>query len=466
MTFDLLVRGGTAVLPTGPRPVDIAVAGGRIAAIEDPGVVRGDTAQRVADADGLLVLPGVIDVHTHTRIPSEEEPTRFFQDSVAAAFGGTTTFLSFNNPGTGISAEAQRTLRGGIDEWLARTAGESVIDYGLSAVITAQQDDPLGHLQHAIGRGVPTFKAFMVYEFGIDPARLAPMLGQVARAGGMLELHCEDRSSLDRGIAALVANGRTRPGDHAASRPTGVEADGTAQAVGWAVTENAPLYVVHLSCADALAPAAAAKKAGASVYVETCPHFLTQDASQYEASDEEAIRFVVSPPFRRVRDRDALWAGLADGTVDVVATDHVPDRLTVEKRYTGQPFTEISNGAPGIETLLTVVYSEGVATGRITLQRMSEILSATPARLFGMPDKGAIEIGRDADLVLFDPFARRTIRAEDLHHTSDYTPYEGMSVQGAVRAVLLRGEEVIRDGELVAGRGVGRYLERRLTAGT
>lgn len=459
----IVVRGGTVVTSGGSRPADVLIVGGWIEAIEAPGVLPPNAAERSINATGLLVLPGVIDVHTHTRLATDDEPDRFYQDSVAAAYGGTTTFLSFNNPGTGISEGAQRTLRAGIDEWILRTAGDSAIDYGLSAVITAQQDDPMTDLQHAIRRGVPTLKAFMVYDFGIDPARLRPMLQKIAEAGGMLELHCEDRSLLERRIDVLVRAGRTRPADHAAARPVEVEGSGTAMAVGWARYDNAPLYVVHLSCEEALRPAAAAKREGVPVYVETCPHFLTLDDSRYLAADQDAIRAVVSPPLRSPRDRDALWAGLANGTIDVVATDHVPDRAAVEKRYTGQPFTEISNGAPGIETLLPLIYSEGVAAGRITIERMVEVLSTAPARLFGLQHKGALRPGLDADLVLFDPLAVRTIHALDLHHTSDYTPYEGMRVQGAVRHVMVRGEDVISDGRYVGRRGQGKYQDRVLS---
>ncbi len=457
-----VVRGGTVVTSGGSRAADVLIEGGWIERVEEPAVLPMGGADRVVDATGLLVLPGVIDVHTHTRVASDEEPDRFFQDSVAAAYGGTTTFLSFNNPGTGISDAAQRTLRAGIDEWILRTAGDSAIDYGLSAVITAQQDDPMGDLEHAIRRGVPTLKAFMVYDFGIGPKRLRPMLGKVAERGGLLELHCEDRRHLETEIGRLVRAGRTRPADHAASRPEFVEGTGTAEAAGWARDDHAPLYVVHLSCDEALRPATAARRSGARVYVETCPHFLTLDNSRYQGSDEEAIRSVVSPPLRSTRQQAVLWAGLADGSIDVVATDHVPDRIAVEKRYAGQPFTDISNGAPGIETLLSLVYSEGVAEGRITLERMVEVLSTAPARLFGMHHKGAIEVGRDADLVLLDPLATRTIHALDLHHTSDYTPYEGMRVRGAVRRVMVRGEDVIRDGRFVGRRGHGRYQDRVL----
>jgi dihydropyrimidinase len=458
--FDLLVRGGIVVRAGGSRAADVGVRGGRIAAVE-PAIPPG-AADRVLDASALLVLPGVIDVHTHTKLATEEEPDRFFRDSVAAAFGGTTTFLAFNNPGTGISAAGQRTLAAGIREWLERSAGDAAVDVGLSAVITAQQADPTTDLRAAIDAGVPTFKAFMVYDFGVGEALLRRLLATTARLPSLLQVHCEDTGLLDSGIRRELAAGRVAPRHHADARPPEVEARGTAHAIEMAAEADAPMYAVHLSCAEALSHVAAARDRGRPVHVETCPHFLSLDASRYDLPPDDAIRYVVSPPLRPPADVDALWAGLAHGTLDLVATDHVPDRLAVEKRYTGQPFTEISNGAPGIETLLAIVYSEGVARGRISVERMVDVLATTPARIFGLASKGAIEVGLDADLVLFDPSVRRTLRAVDLHHTSDYTPYEGLALHGGVRHVLQRGRDVILDGAFVGRRGSGRFQERSL----
>ena len=458
--LDVLVRGGTVVTAAGSRQADVAVSGETIVAVEAG--LPAEAAQRVIDASGMLVLPGVIDGHTHTRIASDAEPDRFFQDSVAAAFGGTTTFLAFNNPGTGLSEDAQWSLRGGVGEWLARTAGDSAVDHGLSAVITAQQDDPAADLAAALETGVATFKAFMVYDFGVDETALGRLLHRVAKAGGLLQVHCEDRAGLAAGISGELVAGRTAPRFHADSRPPSVEAAGTRRALALSAEAGAPLYVVHLSSAAALAAVREAKAAGQVIFAETCPHYLALDASRYDLADVEAMRYVISPPLRERSNVDALWEGLADGSLDLVATDHVPDRLDLEKRYSGQSFDVISNGAPGIETLLSMVYSEGVSTGRISVERMVDLLATTPARLFGLPRKGAVEVGREADLVVFDSRARRTIRALDLHHTSDYTPYEGWPVNGAVRHVLLRGREVIRDGRFVGVRGFGRYQERRL----
>jgi len=196
---------------------------------------------------------------------------------------------------------------------------------------------------------------------------------------------------------------------------------------------------------------------------ETCPHYLALTDARYASPDLASVaECVISPPLRPASDQDALWVGLASGSLDLIATDHVPDRMAVEKAQAvgGVSFDQVSNGAPGIETLLAIAYSEGVAKGRITLERMVELLSTAPARLFGLQRKGAIEVGRDADIVLFDPAARRTLRAADLHHTSDYTPYEGLGLTGTVRSVFVRGSPVIRDGAFVGTRGFGQFVER------
>ncbi|HEX2141344.1 MAG TPA: amidohydrolase family protein, partial [Candidatus Limnocylindria bacterium] len=199
------------------------------------------------------------------------------------------------------------------------------------------------------------------------------------------------------------------------------------------------------------------------VYAETCPHYLSKTDAAYGAEDEsEVIRSVISPPLRSEADRQALWLGVAHSGLDVVASDHVPDRLAVEKAVPAPPFPQISNGAPGIETLLAVTYSTGPGAGRVSLERMVDVLSTTPARLFGLETKGTVEAGKDADLVLFDPTVSRTVTQESLHHTSDFTPYEGTQLRGAVRTVLLRGEPVVREGLFVGRRGRGRFLERRL----
>jgi len=460
---DLLIRGGTVVTATGSRIADLAVEGGRISAIERDlsGLAAG--AAEMIDATGLLVLPGVIDVHTHTRVASDAEPDRFFQDSVAAAFAGTTTFLSFNNPGTGSSPAAERSLLTGIREWRAATDGDSAIDIGLSVAISGRADDPIAELPATIEAGIATSKAFMVFDFRLRAHRLFEAMRVMGRHGGMLQVHCEDPVLLDAAVTSALQRGDVLPRYHATTRPSYVEAVATARAMAFARMAEAPVHVVHLSSAAALDEVRRAKADGVRVTAETCPHYLVLTEDRYDDPDPiSCARYLISPPLRSPKDRDALWAGLADGSLDLVASDHVPDRLAVEKAAAGRgvPFNEISNGAPGIETLLTILYSEGVAHGRITLERMVDLLSTRPARRFGLAGKGALEVGRDADIVLFDPTSRRTIRAADLHHTSDYTPYEGLEVSGSLRSVFVRGGTVISDAAFVGRRGHGAFVER------
>jgi dihydropyrimidinase len=415
------------------------------------------------EADGLLVLPGVVDVHTHTRVATDAEPDRFFQDSMAAAFGGTTTFLAFNNPGTGSSAEAQRSVRTGIEEFRRVTAGDSAVDFALSPALLGGMDDPVGELPAMVDAGVPSAKAFMVFDFRLADRTIFDAMRVLGERGGLLELHCEDPVLIDAAVDAALQRGDTSPRHHATTRSTEAEAVATHRAMAFARAADAPVHVVHLSCAAALRHVAEARASGVRATAETCPHYLALTDDRYDEPDPvECAKAVISPPLRSAGDRAAMWAGLRAGELSMIATDHVADRVAVEKGEAarGVAFDRISNGAPGIETLLAVAYGEGVGRGQIGVERLVDVLATTPARRFGLNRKGTIETGRDADLVLFDPATRRTIRQADLHHTSDYTPYEGLEVDGAVRRVIVRGRTIVDDGRFVGERGWGTFVER------
>ncbi len=460
---DLLIRAGTVVTADGSSRADVAVRGGVIEAVEPDLGALAATAANVVDATGLLVLPGCVDAHTHTRVASDAEPDRFWQDSVAAAFGGTTTFLAFNNPGTGSSSAAHRSILTGIEEFRRVTASDAAVDFALSPAVLGGMDEPLAELPAMVDAGVPTAKAFMVFDFRLPDRSIFEAMRILGERGGMLEVHCEDPVLIDAAVASALHHGDTSPRHHAATRSTEAEAVATHRAMAFARAADAPVHVVHLSCAAALGHVADARAAGVRATAETCPHYLALNEARYEEADPvECAKSLISPPLRPLVDQEALWDGLADGDLALVATDHVPDRIAVEKGDAGRgvPFDRISNGAPGIETLLSIVYARGVATGRITVERMVDLLATSPARRFGLARKGALEVGRDADLVLFDPSARRTIRQADLHHTSDFTPYDGIAVEGAVRSTFVRGRAVVRDGRSVAARGWGRFVER------
>ena len=461
---DLLIRGGTVVTAEGSRRADVSIGNGSIERVEDDLVGLAEAgAAEVVDASGLLVLPGAVDVHTHTRVATDAEPDRFFQDSVAAAYGGTTTFLAFNNPGTGSSPAAERSLLAGLREWRAATERDSAIDYAVSLAISGRMDDPVAELPAMVDAGVATAKAFMVFDFRLDDRRLFDALRVLGSRGGMLQVHCEDPVLIDSAVAGALARGDTAPQFHAATRSTEAEEVATHRIMAFARAADVPVHVVHLSSRAALRHVREAKSQGVRAHAETCPHYLALTDARYAASDVASVaECVISPPLRPMSDQEALWDGLARGALDLIATDHVPDRMAIEKAEAvrGTPFNLISNGAPGIETLLSIAYSEGVAKGRLTVERLVDLISTTPARLFGLVGKGAIAPGRDADLVLFDPAGRRTLRASDLHHTSDYTPYEGFALAGAVRSVFVRGRPVIRDGTFVGQRGFGQFIGR------
>ena len=455
--------GGTVVTARGSHRADVAVRAGSIETVAPDLSGPAASAREVIDATGLLVLPGCIDVHTHTRVASDDHPDRFFQDSTAAAFGGTTTFLAFNNPGTGSSPAAHRSIMAGVDEFRRVTSSDSAVDFAVSQAILGGMDDPVAELPAMVDAGVPTAKAFMVFDFRLGDAAIFEAMRTLGERGGMLEVHCEDPVLIDAAVNDALRRGDVGPRFHATTRSPEAEAVATHRAMAFARAADAPVYVVHLSCAAAMQHVADAKASGVRAYAETCPHYLTLTNERYDEPDPlTCARCLISPPLRPAADRDALWKGLADGRLDLVATDHVPDRLAVEKgeAATGVPFDKISNGAPGIETLLATFFDGGVARGRLTIERMVDVLATTPARVFGFGRKGAIEAGRDADIVLFDPTARRTIRAEDLHHTSDYTPYEGLEVSGAINSVFVRGKAVVRDGVFVGQRGFGAFVER------
>jgi dihydropyrimidinase len=382
---------------------------------------------------------------------------------VAAAFGGTTSFLAFNNPGTGSSPAAERSLLAGLREWRAATERDSAVDYAVSLAISGHMDDPIAELPAVVDEGVATAKAFMVFDFRLDERRIFDAMHVLGSRGGMLQVHCEDPVLIDTAVSEALARGDTAAQFHASTRSTEAEAVATHRVMAFARAADVPVHVVHLSSAAALGHVRDAKARGVRAHAETCPHYLALTDARYGSPDLASVaECVISPPLRPLSDQDALWAGLAGGELDLIATDHVPDRMSVEKAEAlrGVSFDKVSNGAPGIETLLSIAYSEGVAKGRISVERMVEVLATAPARLFGLGRKGAIEVGRDADLVLFDPHAPRTLRAADLHHTSDYTPYEGFELTGAVRSVFLRGRPVILDGAFVGTRGFGKFVER------
>jgi dihydropyrimidinase len=450
-----LLRHGTIVNADGQRRADILVDGERIAAI---GVDLPETGDRVIDATDRLLLPGGVDVHTHLDMPFGDIRTAddFASGTIAAACGGTTTIIDYATQTKGGS------LREALDQWMARAAGQAVIDFGFHMCVADLTGDVEAEMAALAGEGVTSFKLFMAYpgRLMLNDDEISRVLRRAADVGGLVCLHAENGPVIDVLVREALAAGHTEPAFHARTRPPLVEAEAVQRGITLAEASGASLYVVHLSSALALTQVAAARERGLDILAETCPQYLLLTDAVYKGVPWKAAKFVMSPPLRTPGDQDALWAGLERGDIQTVATDHCPFMTTDKARGLGD-FTRIPNGAPGIEHRMALLYDAGVAGGRLSLERFVDATAAAPARIFGLsPRKGAITEGADADIVVFDPAGTAAISAATHHMRVDYNPYEGRTLRGAVDLVLARGEVVVSAGRFVGTPGRGQFLKR------
>lgn len=456
-----LFRGGTIVAPEGRRPADLLVDGERIAAI---GSDLPTTDARVVDAAGRYLLPGGIDVHTHLDMPLDgiHSTDDFYTGHVAAAFGGTTSHIDF-----AIQTKSG-SLRQALEAWQARAEEKAVIDYGFHMTIADPRPEVLAELGQLAEWGITTVKVLMAYKgrLQLDDAQILAVMRKAAEHGLLTMVHCENGDEIDALVRDAVAAGHREPKYHPLTRPPALEAEATARAIAMAQVAGAPLYVVHLTCEAALEQVRAAQRRGRHVWAETCVQYFFFTDEDLGRPGFEGAKFVCSPPFRTTHDQVALWEGVRDGTLSVVSTDHCPFNFAVEKQLGRDDFTKIPNGVPAIEDRLLMLHHAGVNGGKITLERFVDLTAASPARLFGLyPRKGVLAVGSDADLVLWDHTARRTISARTHHMHVDYNLFEGMTVEGAPAGVWVRGTQVV-EGERFTGRaGSGRYLQRDRFAG-
>ena len=444
--IDLAIRGGTVVTPEGERRVDVAIDGEHISAIGDIG-----KASREIDARGKLVIPGCVDLHTHLASTPTFKPLDDFEHGTRAAIaGGVTTVVS-------MVYQEDGSLRDGIERGM-RDAGRSLADFAFHVVVTDPSEGARAEIPGLVRDGHAGLKVFMVSPRFVERRDdYVLVLRAASQAGVLVAIHAEDHAIVAARTAELHASGRTGVEHFPESRPVDAEAKAVAEAVELAAATEAAIYLVHLSSRAALDVVREGKRR-ASVFGETRPLYLYLTRAQFDRPD--AALWVGQPPLREPDDVDAVWAALADGTLDTVGTDHVP-HTRAAKLAPGLTFDRIPPGVSNLETLLPMLYSEGVRKGRLTLARLVEVLATAPARIAGMyPRKGVIAVGSDADLVVFDPHASRTIRAAELHSACDYDPYEGWEVTGWPEAVLSRGELVFADGEVVAPPGRGRLVPR------
>jgi len=457
MSFDTIIKNGSVVTATDTYRADVAIANGKIAAIGSD--LPLENASKVLDATDRLVLPGGIDVHTHLDMPfgGTTSADDFETGTRAAAFGGTTTLIDF-----AIQYKGQQ-LRQAFDTWMGKASSKAVCDYAFHCIVTDVSGGQLGEMNDLVHEGVTSFKLFMAYPgvFMLDDGSIFKALQTTSKNGGLVCMHAENGSAIDVIVQQALAEGKKAPKYHALTRPTTAEAEATARAIALAEMAGAPIYIVHLSCNDALEKVREARDRGLPVYAETCPQYLYLSLENMDAPGFEGAKYVFTPPLREKWNQEKLWNGLKRDHLQVVSTDHCPFCFKEQKELGRDDFTKIPNGGPGVEHRMSLIYSGGVAGGRFSANRFVELVSTTPAKLFGLyPRKGTIAVGSDADLVIFDPKRKHTISAKTHHMRVDYSMFEGIEVTGMPDAVLSRGNVVVEGDKFLGRAGQGQFLRR------
>jgi len=457
--MSVLFKGGTIVNATGRYVADVFADGDKIKAI---GTDLDNPADEVVDAKGLYILPGAIDPHTHISMPfmGTYAQDDYQSGTIAAACGGVTCVVDFDLQQKGES------LLQAIERKKALAEGKAVVDYSLHPAVMDPRPEVIAEVKKAcLEYGTPSFKIFMVYDFRVDDATMIKLLEETKKYGGLVQVHAENVYIIQHMNEVLAKEGKLEPYYHAVSRPNIAEEEAIGRAAKMVELTGSRIYIVHLSSKEGLWKVKEARDRGIDVYAETCPQYLVLDETRYKEPDWNGAKYVMSPPLRTKESNEALWMGLKGDDLQVVATDHCPFDFKGKKDMFGKDdYKKIPNGAPGIETLLMVVHSEGVAKGRISLERMVDVLSTGTARMFGLKDKGEIAVGKDADIVVFNPQQKFTITQSKLHMNVDYTPYEGMEITGMPGSVYSRGKRVAqwngKQMEFVGQVGRGRFIKR------
>jgi dihydropyrimidinase len=454
--MSLLIRNGTIVTASDLYKGDVFIDRETVTTI---GTSLSMPADRVIDATGKYLLPGGIDVHTHLDMPfgGTTSADDFESGTIAAAHGGTTTVVDF-----AIQYRGQ-TLHHAWETWMKKAEGKAAIDYGFHMIITDLSDQVEQEMDALVRQGVTSFKLFMAYPgvFMLDDGSIFRALLRTSKNGGTICMHAENGGVIDVLVKKALAEGKTAPKYHALTRPARAEAEATHRAIAMAEMADVPIYIVHLSAAEALEMVTEARDRGLPAFAETCPQYLFLSYDNYEEPGFEGAKYVMSPPLRPKATQDRLWRGLAFNDLQAISTDHCPFCMKEQKTLGKDDFSKIPNGAPGIETRMSLVYDGGVAAKRISLNRFVELTATSPAKIFGLfPRKGTIAPGSDADIVLFDPQKKIRLSAKTLHMKVDYNPYEGRELQGATDTVISRGTVIVDGGAFVGRAGAGSFLKR------
>jgi dihydropyrimidinase len=452
VTVETVIRGGLVATVEATFRADVGIEGGRISAIAER--IEGED---VIDARDCIVVPGAVDVHTHfdTQLGDSRTADDYESGSRAAAFGGITAFVNYAFQGDGES------LRDAIAREAAKAGPQSYVDYSFHPVITRVDPDVLAELENIRDDGFTSVKLFTaVPGFQLPDDDILAILRRAAETGLLVNVHAEDGALIEHLTASLLEAGQRELDSLPRARPDVAEGLATEKLAVYGGETGCPIYFVHLSSAAALDAVRRARARGTEIYIETRPIYLFLDEACYCLPPREARRFVTWPPLRRRGDQEALWQALAVGEIQTYATDHTTWTLA-QKTDTSLDFASVPGGVSNVESLLGMLYSEGVRTGRLSLSRLVAVTSTNPAKLFGLwPRKGTITVGADADLALIDPERRVTIASERMQSSSDFDPYEGFEAVGWPVKTIVRGRVVVDDGELVAEPGYGRLVPR------
>ena len=457
--MSLLIKNGRIITAADDYVADIFIEGETIKSIGKNLAVNAD---ETIDASGMLVFPGGIDPHVHLEMPfmGTFSSDTYETGTRAALHGGTTTVIDF------ILQKQGSSLRAAFNEWNGRATSNAVGDYSFHIAVTDFNDSTKGEIKEMIDEGITSFKTFMAYKGAlmIDDRQMIGLMEEVKKQGGMVTVHATNGDIIDYLVQKNVSEGKRAPIYHYLSQPEVTEAEASERFVDMTNFTGCPGYIVHMTCEGALNAVRNATKRNQKVFVETCIQYLVLDASLYE-QDFDGAKWVMSPPLREKKDQATLWAGINQGLVQVVATDHCP--FTWEQKQMGKDdFSKIPNGHPAIEHRMELLFSEGVNKGKISLNKYVEVTSTNAAKIFGLfPKKGTIGVGADADIVIFDPSKKHTISVDTHHMNTDYSGYEGWEVTGKVKTVLLRGKVAIDDNKCLVGKGYGQFVKRKKVRG-